>query len=168
MERNIPQGKRMTTNKTVLHSVGAPPVSAFDPPLLSGSLAPLLAGARARGMADAFELLGLAAVLLDGDGLALHASARANRLFGRALDVSPQGRLRFADLATDAALQARVNRALCGDDDETAPIVLARGEGRPAMLLRIVPVNAADDSAQLLRAVVLIECDGGPPNAALY
>jgi hypothetical protein len=33
--------------------------------LTSASLAPVLAGARARGMADALELLGVAAVLID-------------------------------------------------------------------------------------------------------
>ena len=157
----------MAIIKMPLDIIGRPPVQEFGQQPLSGSLEPLLAGARARGMADAFELLGLAAVLLDEEGVALHVSARADRLVGRELTISPQGRLRAADLASDAALQATIDRALAGRGDEKAPIVLARGEGRPALSLRVVAVNAANESAQLLRAVVLIERDGGRPNAAL-
>ena len=45
-------------------------------------LAPLLAGARARGVADGFEWLGLAAVLLDDRGEVLHANCGAIELMG--------------------------------------------------------------------------------------
>ena len=40
-------------------------------------LAPLLAGARARGVADGLELIGAAAALLGEDGEVLHVNARA-------------------------------------------------------------------------------------------
>jgi hypothetical protein len=157
----------MTIIKTLPNIADGPSVTALRQPTLPGSLEPLLAGARARGMADAFDLLGMAAVFVDEDGLALHVSARVDRLVGRELTISPQGRLRAVDLASDAALQATIDRALAGRGDEKAPIVLASGEGRPALSLRVVTVNAGNESAQLLRAVVLIECGDGSPNAAL-
>src|ERR1700720_3449078 len=77
----------------------------------SASLAPLLAGARARGMADAFELLGVAAAFLDEDGLALHINDHARRVLGPQLWVD-DGRLRAADVDLDEALAAAIESAL--------------------------------------------------------
>ena len=51
-------------------------------------LAPLLAGARARGVADGLELIGAAAALLDEQGEVLHVNARALGLMGQSLFVS--------------------------------------------------------------------------------
>ena len=53
-------------------------------------LAPLLAGARARGVADAFEWLGLAAILLDERGEVLHLSAGAVELICCVLAIRDQ------------------------------------------------------------------------------
>ena len=131
------------------------------PPFGADSLPPLLAGARARGMADAFDLLGLAAIFLDDDGGALHVSARAMRLMGDALLLAG-GRLKAASAAADAALQAAVDAALAGS--ETAePVVIASGASKPCISLRILGVSGQDESAQLLRAIVLIDCAGATP-----
>src|SRR5580692_11683737 len=83
-------------------------------------LRPLLAGARARGMADAFELLGVAAVFIDESGFALHINDRARRLLGPQLWVD-DGRLRAADPEMDEALGAAIESALAADaSDRTA------------------------------------------------
>ena len=74
-------------------------------------LAPLLAGARARGMADAFELLGVAAAFLDEAGFALHINDHARRVLGPQLWVD-DGRLRAADGDLDDALGAAIEQAL--------------------------------------------------------
>ena len=50
-----------------------------------GSAGPLLAGARARGVADGLEWLGLAAVLLDDRGEVLHVNSGAVELMGEDL-----------------------------------------------------------------------------------
>ena len=50
-----------------------------DPDEFGMVLGPVLAGARARGVADAFELMDIAAVLVDGAGSVLHAGGRAER-----------------------------------------------------------------------------------------
>ena len=63
-------------------------------------LAPLLAGARARGVADGLELIGAAAALLDEQGEVLHLNARALSLLGDHL-VLAGGRLRARDRALD-------------------------------------------------------------------
>jgi hypothetical protein len=123
------------------------------------SLPPLLAGARARGMADAFELLGVAAIFLDDDGGALHVSAQAKRLMGDALFLSA-GRLTAASATSDAALQAALDAALAGRQAAEEPIVLTCGPLHPSLTLRILGVSGQDESAQLLRAIVLIDCGG--------
>ena len=61
---------------------GALPASATRAWRRDAPLRPLLAGARARGMADAFELLGVAAVFIDEGGFALHINDRARRRLG--------------------------------------------------------------------------------------
>ena len=53
----------------------------------SGILEPLLQGARARGFADAMELMGQGAILLDANGAILHVTSRAAALFGTRLAI---------------------------------------------------------------------------------
>ena len=57
----------------------------FAAPTKAVPLAPLLAGARARGVADGLEWLGLAAVLLDDRGEVLHVNSGAIELLGEDL-----------------------------------------------------------------------------------
>ena len=124
-------------------------------PSAAAPLAPLLAGARARGVADGLELIGAAAALLDEQGEVLHLNARALSLLGDHL-VLAGGRLRARDRAIDRNLTAAIDstlrhqvasRVALGDE------ALADGLG-----IRIMPVTAeADDSFQLLRAVAILE-----------
>ena len=84
-----------------------------EPPARGAPLAPLLAGARARGVADGFEWLGLAAILLDDRGEVLHVNRRAVDLMGEDLFLS-SGRLRARDAEIDGALGVAIRRALMG------------------------------------------------------
>jgi hypothetical protein len=128
--------------------------------LTDPSLAPVLAGARARGMADALELLGVAAILVDECGFALHVNARARDLMGPQLRIDA-GRLRASERELDAAIGAALESAVAGAvPAQGARIGLAEG-ARGAAALRILPVVAeTDESFQLLRAIVVLE-DGG-------
>ena len=122
---------------------------------VAAPLAPLLAGARARGVADGLELIGAAAALLDEQGEVLHLNARALSLLGDHL-VLAGGRLRARDRALDRTLAAAIDLTL------RLPDRLARRAGRLARAdslgVRIMPVTAdADDSFQLLRAVAILE-----------
>jgi hypothetical protein len=126
--------------------------------LTDRSLAPVLAGARARGMADAFELLGVAAILIDECGFALHVSARARRLLGPELRIDA-GRLRAAGRELDCAIGAAVESAVAGvtPTGGAANIEFAAA-ARGAIGVKILPVGAeSDDSFQLLRAIAIIE-----------
>jgi hypothetical protein len=125
------------------------------------SLPPLLAGARARGMADAFDLLGLAVIFLDDGGGALHVNAEAMRLMSGALFLAG-GRLKAASAVADAALQAALDAALAGRE-AAEPVLIASGASKPRISLRILGVCGQDESAQLLRAIVLIDCAGATP-----
>lgn len=124
----------------------------------TATLAPLLAGARARGMADALDLLGLAAVLIDDRGLALHVNGRAQSLFGAHLGLC-EGRLKAASDDADRALRASIESAL------TTPraaglAIISRGGDKRALALHVLPVNDDDDRFQILKAVVVIKVEG--------
>jgi hypothetical protein len=136
---------------------GAAPISTENP-----SLAPLLAGARARGMADAFELLGVAAAFIDEGGFMLHISDRARRLLGPQLWVD-DGRLRAADVDLDEALGAAIESALInGAATHTATDISFASELRGVVAVKVLPIAAeARDPFQLLRAVVIIEEQSG-------
>jgi hypothetical protein len=126
--------------------------------LTDRSLAPVLAGARARGMADALELLGVAAVLIDECGFALHVNTRARSLLGPQLRIDG-GRLRASERDLDAAIGAAVESAVAGVAPATgAERIDLSATARGATGVKVLPVVAeADDSFQLLRAIVIIE-----------
>src|ERR1700685_4850777 len=99
-----------------------------EPPGRGAPLAPLLAGARARGVADGFEWLGLAAILLDDRGEVLHVNRRAVALMGEDLFLS-SGRLRARDEEIDGALCVAIHRALGGGTSSHLAIPLKSGQG---------------------------------------
>ncbi len=121
-------------------------------------LAPLLAGARARGVADGLELLGAAAALLDEHGDVLHVNARALGMMGEDLFVSGQ-RLRAAAQEEDELLAAAINSSL--RQRVASRVALGEGPGGRVSAVRIVPVAAEGEEAfQLLRAVAIFEAHG--------
>ena len=122
---------------------------------VAAPLAPLLAGARARGVADGLELIGAAAALLDEQGEVLHLNARALSLLGDHL-VLAGGRLRARDRAVDRTLAAAIDSTV---RDQVASRVALGGAGcGDGLGVRIMPVAAeADESFQLLRAVAILE-----------
>jgi hypothetical protein len=125
-------------------------VAAAQP--IRAPLAPLLAGARARGVADGLELVGAAAALLDEHGEVVHVNARALGLMGEGLFLAGQ-RLRARERDADETLAAAIDSSL---RDRTASRVVV-GQGGVAAV-RIVPVTAdGDDAFQLLRAVAILE-----------
>jgi hypothetical protein len=125
-------------------------------------LAPLLAGARARGVADGLELIGAAAALLDEQGEVLHVNARALRLMGEGLFVADQ-RLRARDRAADETLATAIGSTL----RYGVASRVAVGDGEGVLGVRIVPVaTEGDESFQLLRAVAILEAPGEASFAA--
>src|SRR5437588_7061458 len=79
------------------------PSSQNLPAAKTPPLGPMLAGARARGVADGFAWLGLAAILIDDRGEGLHANPGAVELMGEALFLVG-GRLRAHDACAGRAL----------------------------------------------------------------
>jgi hypothetical protein len=118
-------------------------------------LAPLLAGARARGVADGLEWLGLAAVLLDDRGEVLHVNSGAVELMGEDLFLQA-GRLRARDGAVDAELAAAIRTTLSGGAASRLAIPLGAGQG--TLGARIGAIDSLEeDPFQLLRAVAILE-----------
>lgn len=115
-------------------------------------LGPLLAGARARGVADGFAWLGLAAVLIDDRGEALHVSSGAAELMSDSLFLEG-GRLRAREFGADRALAEAIEAALA--DGRAGHLRLAAAGGE--LWLRIAPMPVdPDDPYQLLRVVALL------------
>jgi hypothetical protein len=142
----------MAPSGQVWNAVEPQPAVRGGPPL-----APLLAGARARGVADGFEWLGLAAILLDDRGEVLHVNPRAIDLMGDDLFLSA-GRLRARDPHIDATLGAAVRRAVNGGTSSNVAIPSTSGHGNVGA--RIAAMEGLDDDPfQLLRAVMILEWD---------
>ena len=108
-------------------------------------------------MADGFEWLGLAAILLDDRGEVLHVNRRAVALMGEDLFLS-SGRLRARDEEIDGALCVAIRRALGGGTSSHLAIPLKSGQGTVGA--RIAAIDSLeDDPFQLLRAVAILEWD---------
>jgi hypothetical protein len=117
-------------------------------------LPPLLAGARARGMADAFDLMGKAAVLVGETGMALHVNRMAKEKMGSALAIVSR-HLIGGNAADSSALQALIADAVAGRTHP--PLTLARPDGQTPLRIEALPVvGAAGDPQQILKAIVTI------------
>ena len=132
-----------------IRPVGGAPVADF------ALLQPLLAGARARGMADAFDLMRQAAILMDRAGMALHVNVAARELMGADLALT-HGHLVGQNVACTRALQALIAATLEGQSDP-AEVVIRSREGSVQLIVKALPVpQAGDDSCQLLKVIVII------------
>jgi hypothetical protein len=122
-------------------------------------LPPLLAGARARGMADAFDLMGKAAILIGEAGTTLHVNQAAVSKLGGTLAVVSR-HLIGANAAANSALQAMIADAVAG---RTHPrITLAAVEGQSSLIVEALPiVGAVGDPNQILKAIVVISDEAG-------
>jgi hypothetical protein len=112
-------------------------------------VAPLIAGAHARGMFDAFEILGQGAILLDAQGRTLAVTGAATRRLGATLALC--GRRPVAGAAAD---DSRLRRAI-RDSLDGMPAALEIGTGAAELSLRLLPMPA--DPNQLLAAILLID-----------
>ena len=140
--------------------IGAPRLGDIE------ALAPMLAGARARGVADAFELLGMPAVLIDQSGTVLHVGASAMKLLGGDIAVVSR-HLVGAAASTNRALQNLIAAALSGEDEVVAnPVFIAR-EGLAPLTVRAIRIpGASGDPMQLLKAIIVLgEAELAPPTA---
>ena len=158
-----PEDERMANRVGVQGRVGAgmrrktAPIVQADRVPDSERLLPVLAGARARGMADALEALGVAALMLDRAGLVLHASSHASRFIGvhaaRGLSLTAET-LIVADSDANRALQAAIAVAVGEDASEARRIDVPQ----KGIALTVRPIPCAEtDCYQLLRALVIVE-----------
>jgi hypothetical protein len=140
----IVNSSRETTDRSseVINQVG----------LSADALHPLLQGARARGFADAFELLGQAVALVGPTGEVLHMTTAARRCIGAGLALKEE-HLVAATPAGNRRLSAVLSEALgdmpgCGGEAELADGLSVRAVGLGA---------GFGGPFQMLRAAVFIE-----------
>ena len=140
------------TSQTEVGLFAGPPVRSASGP---DPLATLLAGVYARGMADALEMAGVAAVFMDAQGMVLHHGPAATVLFGPLVRVEYDHLVGF-DAASTCAIQNMVLGALA-EGPLPAPLRLELG-GQGALILRARRVpGAAGNCNQLLKVLILIE-----------
>ena len=118
------------------------------------TLRPLLEGARARGMADAFDLIGVPAVLIDAAGSVLHVGAGAAARMGGSISVASR-HLVGVDASSNRALQDLVAAALAG---ESKMVKLKAIGDFEALCVRAVPMPSTKDNPyQLMKAIIVLD-----------
>jgi hypothetical protein len=121
--------------------------------LPSEVLRPLLEGARARGMADALELIGVAAVLIDAAGMVLHVGGNATARM-RGLVAVASRHLVGTDPASNRALQDVVAAATAGET-RTATLKTPTME---ELSIRAFPMPSDwDNPYQLMKAIIVFD-----------
>ena len=123
MARSTKQDRAQDASRAGLTGASEPAAMA-DP---ATRLAPVLEGARARGVADAFAMAGQAAILLGGAGEVLHACADAGSLLGAGLRLK-DGRLVAGDEG-DLGLARRLGDVLEGESGLCAPGITRSAAG---------------------------------------
>jgi hypothetical protein len=135
---------------------GFTPAGAFfDHDLDCLPIAPILAGARARGVADALEIVGIAAILIGAEGDMLYANEQARALLVPHLRIVGE-RLEAVDKAQRGALADLIEVAVAGDKAEAHSLILRHRDGVPGLRLHATPI-ADGDPYQLLRAVIILD-----------
>lgn len=122
-------------------------------------MAAVLAGARARGVADTLDLLGIAAILVDADGIALHVNRLAGTFMGAGLGICAR-QLVAATYDDNARLQQALDWVLANGGAKSLRLANETSvNGVTVQVLAMPPT--ADDSFQLLKAVILLEQGNG-------
>ena len=128
-------------------------IALADP---AARLAPVLEGARARGVADAFAMAGQAAILLGGAGEVLHAGPRAKALLGAGLRLC-DGRLLALDEGNQG-LERQLGHAHEGEPALRPHGITLAAAGGGSMRVRMLPfTGGASNPTQLLKAVLLLD-----------
>ena len=116
-------------------------------------LQPLLAGAHARGVADALELLGIPAALIDDSGTVLHLAASAARTFGG--DIGLMGGHIVGSVPHMSAKVARlIESALHRDGARADPLAFLCADGSSATMDILCIPPAWYGQGQLMAAIV--------------
>ena len=152
MARATKQDRAQDASRAGLTGASEPAAMA-DP---ATRLAPVLEGARARGVADAFAMAGQAAILLGGAGEVLHACADARSLLGAGLRLK-DGRLVAGDEG-DLGLARRLGDVLEGESGLCAPGLTRSAAGGGIMRVRVLSFAGGNaNPVKLWKSVVLLD-----------
>ena len=132
-------------------------------PVPAAEMLPIMEGARARGVADAFDLMGQGAILLDAAGGVLHVTAAAQALLGEQVCVQSGhlvARTADANHAIQQLLEAILDRGCKRESVE-----LAAQDGFRALRISGLAFAPGSRSAYQLLAAVLMISDSAPDPA---
>lgn len=133
-----------------LRDGGAPATSVS-----SSTLGPVIAGARARGIADAFEMLGEGAILLDFSGAVLHVGPLAKPMLGCVLAVVGDHAVALSPKAA-GPLQNLIQAGLAADAPRVLEADLLCPQDGMRQRVRMLRAPTGGDY-QLLASVLVLE-----------
>lgn len=119
------------------------------------TLEPVIAGARARGIADAFEMLGEGAILLDFSGAVLHVGSLARPMLGSALAITGDHVVALTRTASEP-LQNLIQASLASDAPRILEEDLICTQVGMRQRVRILRAPTGGDY-QLLSSVLVLE-----------
>lgn len=119
------------------------------------TLGPVVAGARARGVADAFEMLGEGAILLDFSGSVLHVGPLARPMLGSALAVTGNHVVALSRMAS-APLQNLIQAGLASNAPRVLEVDLICAQEGMRQRVRVIRAPT-DGDYQLLASVLVLE-----------
>ena len=137
---------------------GAEPRRSESSPTSTSSpdaLAPIIAGARARGIADAFEMIGEGAILLDFSGSVLHVGQLAGPMLGCALAVTG-GHVVATRAGPPASCSSSSRQGLADNAPRVLEADLLCAEEGMRQRVRMVRAPSGD-AYQLLASVLVLE-----------
>jgi hypothetical protein len=115
---------------------------------------------------DAFDDLGLAAVVTGGDGLVVRTNDAADRVLRRADGLLVQAnRLTCADPAARTGLEAAIDRATAGSDPAATAIVVERSLKALAYMVSVTPMTGPGGRGRAL--IVFRDPDVAAPDRGL-
>lgn len=155
----------MLYTPTGIATAGVSPASELmdDREAFSDVFAPVIAGARARGIADAFELLGMHAILIDAAGRVLHVSPAVHRLLAPAAEIV-EDHLLGCDPAARDTLQRFISSVVgdSGRPDDADETIVRRDGDVCGFRIRAIRFPVDEEvRSQLLRAVLVVSADPG-------
>lgn len=121
----------------------------------AADMAPILAGAQARGMADMLEMLGHGAILLDRSANVLFCSDRAREMIAGAVFISG-GQLLGRGAAARELLDRVLGAAMSGSRGDEVPFAAQVNESQGFTIQSLAAPAGPGGCIQLLQAVLVV------------
>ena len=158
IQRTIKQGPFTAAEQKRLRALRGPLT-------IAATIARELGYAQARGMADAFDVAGMAAFLLDRQGQVIRMNTAAEMILGRGVRIVDK-RLMADDHKTSNAVGRLIFQAISGSGDGSKvmpPVSVSRAGQQPLVVYALPLAGVIRDMLSAPRAMVIVRDLGAQP-----